>query len=101
MTKKILHSPDNPGGTKEFLVPVKNDAGFKLVGLKTGSEYKQGMVVYTGKELSAATLKEKAELQKIEINSTLFESYLAQLPEFKISKMVGIKNSSEFCLEYV
>ena len=100
MTKKILHSPDSKGKKREFLIPVRTEYGFALVGVKTGTEYNHGMVVYTGKELTPNMLEEKAKEVGVEINEGLFEAYLSQLPNFKISKMVGVKQVTEFCLEY-
>ncbi len=101
MTKKILHTPDSKGTKKEFLIPVETESGFIFVGLKTGTQYKQGMVVYTGKELTTDMLEEKAKNVGVIIKPGLFESYLSQMPDFKISKKVGVKACSEFCLEYV
>jgi hypothetical protein len=100
MTKKILHAPGSEGAKSEFLIPVETESGFVLVGVKTGNEYIQGMVVYTGKEITPNMLKEKAKEAGVEINDGLFETYLSQMPNFKISKMVGVKQGSEFYLEY-
>ncbi len=96
-----MHSPQENEGKKEFLIPVESESGVVLVGLKTGNEYKQDMVVYTVKELTPGILEEKAKELDIKTNAILFESYLSQMPNFKISKMVAIKSNGEFCLEYV
>ena len=101
MTKKILHSPDIERAQSEFLNPIITDMGFALIGLKTGKEYTRGMVVYTGTELTPSMLSEKAKNVGLESKDELFEAYLSQIPNFKISKMVGIRQGAEFNLEYV
>ncbi len=101
MTKKILHTLDGKEAKKEFLIPVEIDSGFVLVGEKSGAQYEQGMVVYTGKEITPNLLKEKAMKVGATIKPGLFELYLYQMPNFKISKIVALKLGSEFCLEYV
>jgi len=101
MTKKILHTPDGKGTKKEFLIPVEVDSCFVLVGVKSGTQYEQGMVVYTGKEITPNMLKKKAMNIDTTIKPGLFELYLSQMPNFKISKIVALKLGSEFCLEYV
>ena len=99
MTKKILHSPDESGSSSEFLVPIKKSAGFVLVGIASGKEYEQGMVVFTGKELTSSMLAAKAEMGRVPVNLALFNAYLEQVRGFKISKLVGVKAGKSFELE--
>ncbi|WP_428240791.1 hypothetical protein [Gynuella sp.] len=82
------------------MIPVKTKSGFMLVGVITGNRYNQGLVVYTEKELTPNMLEEKAKKAGVEISVGLFEAYLSQMPNFRISKMVGVKHGLEFCLEY-
>jgi hypothetical protein len=101
MTKKILHSPQDASALQEHLIPVARKAGFYLVGIKSGNEYEYGMVVYTGKELTTEILSSKAQALGVEENIELFESYLAQMPNYKISQNVRIQEGAEFRLEYL
>jgi len=88
MTKKILSSSGR--GKSEFLLPVNTGRGISLVGMKTGKTHDAGMVVYTGVELSAEKLMVKASASGLPEDRRLFESYLAQILSFKISRKVRV-----------
>lgn len=89
MTKKILQNPDESNINKELLLPLSNlGSGYTLVGVLTKQKYVEGMVVFTGVDLTADVLAEKTKKSGIEVNHNLFSSYLNQITKFKISKLV-------------
>jgi hypothetical protein len=55
--KKYVASPEGGG---EFLMPMRVDGLWTLVGVSSGRVYSHGMVVYVGRELKASDVFAKA-----------------------------------------
>jgi len=96
MTKKIAYSLDEEKSPKEFLVPISTRNGYHLIGIESGHIYDMGMVVYTGKELSAGLVASKARLSGISLDEALVDDYLKQVSGFRISSRIVIEASPGF-----
>lgn len=95
MTHKFIHTEDET----EFLIPNIFDKNSEFIGLETGTSYKSGIVVFTGKELTPDLVLEKVLLnnqlsffQKITTKRKL-KSFLAQIESFKIGAIVSFDHA--------
>lgn len=102
MTRKFLHSHKKPNGKKarnEFLIPDIFENTSRLIGIETGISYNYGLVCYTGVDLNADIVFDKAtKYRKITILrrravKKMLTNYLAQIKEIKISKAVVIDDN--------
>ncbi|WP_420320366.1 hypothetical protein [Flagellimonas sp.] len=95
MTKKFVISVSDIG-KDEFVIPDIFDNESYLLGIKTGKIYQEGIICYTGVDLSASIV-----LDKIMENRSLdffqkrkalkiIDKYLVQIKKFKISTKVKI-----------
>lgn len=100
MTKKIIHTVEGDG-RKEFLIPTTTPDGIDLIGVKSGNAYTRGMVVLTSIKMTPDVLSEKATLLGVKPEPQLYEQYIKQIPDFKISKFVLLnKNTKGLELTY-
>lgn len=96
----MIHSIDGDG-KKEFLIPVRKNDGFELVGTVSGQTYERAMIVFTGKEITPSSLAEKAEALGMKRENELYEILIEQIPNFRISKRVVLDDKSkQLVLEY-
>ncbi|MCB1836329.1 MAG: hypothetical protein KDH99_01800 [Alcanivoracaceae bacterium] len=98
MTKKIAYSLGHDASRGEFLAPVRTGNSHRLIGIETGRVYDQGMVVYTGKALSATMITSKAREFGISLDEALVNDYLKVIAALRISNKVAVKASPDFQL---
>ena len=97
MTKKMLVPvvPDNDGWNDErgWLIPLWTEDGITYLTVPGSKRRQFGLVVYTGKELSALDLLEKmreteAHIPDIEKQRSILEEFLESVSNFRIGDIV-------------
>ena len=91
--KKFISTNSKP---YEFLIPYELNAIINLVGLKSGNIYKEGIVVYTGKDLTPNDILEKMieaglKIRFAESQIEIIKSFLDSVSRIKIGRKVEIK----------
>lgn len=75
---------------------MSTSRGHHLIGIQSGRIHDKGMVVYTGKELSAKEVARKARESGISLDEALVDDHLKQIAGFRISNRVAVAASREF-----
>ncbi len=97
--KKMLVPFDekNPGKRiSDFIYPELDEAGVAFVGIKKSKKWKQGMIVYTGVEITANEILTKItntgkSIKSVESMTENLQQYVSQLSEFSIGNILEVE----------
>jgi hypothetical protein len=105
-TKKLLvaYDPARPSRrTGDFVVPVRDDAGVVLLGLKSKTVSDQGLTVYVGKSISVDDVFAKLvdtgrKIDSVSETLRLLETFIQLLQPFRIGSVIVVeKSTSDVC----